>query len=231
MFRSLRLFASFSVCLFLSLTLFPSLTLFISNRREIEKEREELHAREGKSNEKKCRLSLSPSLFLTLPPKKKKKKKKKDVRWCRGSIAERIFAPLAERIREGGGEILGGTAVEQIGVDERTNSITSLRAREAATGKTVQISDLDAVVFAVGVKGMQTLVLNNPEALGTRDEFSRTMRLKTIDCVSVRLWFDSPRKTQFPANVLSGFDGEATGGTFFNLNQIQDEYMKPGAVS
>ena len=123
-------------------------------------------------------LSLSLSLSHTpVPPKKKKKKKKKDVRWCRGSIAERIFAPLAERIREGGGEILGGTAVEQIGVDERTNSITSLRAREAATGKTVQISDLDAVVFAVGVKGMQTLVLNNPEALGTRDEFSRTMRL------------------------------------------------------
>jgi len=82
----------------------------------------------------------------------------------------------------------------------------------------------------VGVKGLQTLVLNNPEALGTRDEFSRTLNLKTIDCVSVRLCFDSPRQTRFPANVLSGFDGEATGGTFFNLNQIQSEYMEPGAV-
>lgn len=95
----------------------------------------------------------------------------------------------------------------------------------------MDISDLDAVVFAVGVKGMQNLVLGNPEALGTRDEFSRTLRLKTIDCVSVRLWFDSARKTRFPANVLAGFDGEATGGTFFNLNMIQDEYMRPGAVS
>ena len=103
-------------------------------------------------------------------------------------------------------------------------------AKEVATGKSVEISDLDAVIFAVGVKGMQTLVMGNPETLGTRDEFSRTMALKTIDCVSVRLWFDSPRRTRFPANVLSGFDGEATGGTFFNLNQIQDEYMEPGAV-
>ena len=115
-------------------------------------------------------------------------------------------------------------------MDEKTNSITSLVAKETATGKKIEIADLDAVVFAMGVKGMQSLVLNNPEALGTRDEFSRTMNLKTIHCVSVRLWFDSARKTRLPANVLSGFDGDATGGTFFNLNQIQDEYMKPGAV-
>ena len=110
-----------------------------------------------------------------------------DVRWCRGSISERIFAPLAERIRAGGGKIFGGRAVERVGVDARTNSITSLQARDTETGQTVDIADLDAVVFAVGVKGLQTLVLNNPEALGTRDEFSRTLNLKTIDCVSVRL--------------------------------------------
>jgi len=175
-------------------------------------------------------LSLPFSLRLSLSPRIPFPPLQQDVRWCRGSISERIFAPLADRIRAGGGRILGGTAVERVVVDPKTNSITSLRAREVATGRAVEVSDLDAVVFAVGVKGMQTLVMDNPETLGTRDEFSRTMSLKTIDCVSVRLWFDSPRRTQFPANVLSGFDGEATGGTFFNLNQIQDEYMEPGAV-
>lgn len=152
-----------------------------------------------------------------------------DVRWCRGSIAEKIFAPLADRIRENSGRILGGVAVERVDVDEKTNSIVAVHGTNRETNEKVSVGDLDAVVFAVGVKGMQNLVLGNQQSLGTRDEFARTLALKTIDCVSVRLWFDSPRETRFPANVLAGFSGQGTGGTFFNLNQIQDEYMRPGA--
>jgi hypothetical protein len=37
-------------------------------------------------------------------------------------------------------------------------------------------------------------------------------------------------RRRFPANVLSGFEPSA-GGTFFNLNQLQDEYRdEPGSV-
>ena len=67
--------------------------------------------------------------------------------------------------------------------------------------------------------------------LAARDEFRRTASLRAIDCVSARLWFDRPVATRFPANVLAGFDGDSTGGTFFNLNAIQDDYRPGGALA
>jgi hypothetical protein len=68
--------------------------------------------------------------------------------------------------------------------------------------------------------GMQKLVSTCP-ILASREEFRRISNLHSIDCIATRLWFDSRVSTQFPANVLGkGFE-EATGGTFFNLNDLQ----------
>lgn len=39
-----------------------------------------------------------------------------DVCWCKGSVAERIFKPLMERIRKAGGSIMGAKAVTDIKV-------------------------------------------------------------------------------------------------------------------
>lgn len=66
---------------------------------------------------------------------------------------------------------------------------------------------------------MQKLVAGCPE-LGERAEFARIANLRSIDCIATRLWFDRRVATQFPANVLSGFE-ECTGGTWFNLNDLQ----------
>jgi hypothetical protein len=66
---------------------------------------------------------------------------------------------------------------------------------------------------------MQKLVASCP-ALAARPEFARVANLQAIDCIAARLWFDRRVATQFPANVLSGFL-ERTGGTFFNLNDLQ----------
>lgn len=67
--------------------------------------------------------------------------------------------------------------------------------------------------------GMQKLVAGCPE-LGSRAEFARIANLRSIDCIATRLWFDRRVSTRFPANVLSGFE-ECTGGTWFNLNDLQ----------
>ena len=68
--------------------------------------------------------------------------------------------------------------------------------------------------------GMQKLVSACP-VLASREEFRRINNLHSIDCISTRLWFDRRVSTQFPANVLGkGFE-DATGGTFFNLNDLQ----------
>ena len=39
-----------------------------------------------------------------------------DVCWCKGSVAERIFEPLVQRIKEGGGNIVGGQFVTDVQV-------------------------------------------------------------------------------------------------------------------
>jgi hypothetical protein len=66
---------------------------------------------------------------------------------------------------------------------------------------------------------MQRLV-SSCTALAAREEFRRIGNLRSIDCVATRLWFDRHVPTQFPANVLSGFE-ECTGATWFNLNDLQ----------
>ena len=66
---------------------------------------------------------------------------------------------------------------------------------------------------------MQKLISACP-TLAARPEFRRIMTLQGLDVMATRPWFDKRVETQFPSNVLSGFE-ETTGGTFFNLNQLQ----------
>lgn len=89
--------------------------------------------------------------------------------------------------------------------------------RDITTGEDVT-HEADALVFAVGVTGMQKLVQASP-ALGKLPEFQRIMNLRGVDVVSTRLWLDKRVQTQFPANVLAGFD-ESMGSTYFNLNDL-----------
>lgn len=96
--------------------------------------------------------------------------------------------------------------------------------RDVTTGETTTF-EADALVFAVGVTGMQKIVQGNP-ALGARPEFRRMMNLRGIDVVSTRLWLDKRVATQFPANVLAGFD-DNMGSTYFNLNDLQARRSSP----
>jgi uncharacterized protein with NAD-binding domain and iron-sulfur cluster len=150
-----------------------------------------------------------------------------DVRWCRGSVAERVLAPLVARIGGAGGSFKWGHAVERVDTDG--DRAVGVVARDRATGAATRL-DVDAVVMAVGIKGMKAIVAASP-GLAARDEFRATASLRTIDCLSARLWFDAPTPTRFPANVLAGFDGPDVGATFFNLNAIQDDYRPGGASS
>lgn len=89
--------------------------------------------------------------------------------------------------------------------------------RDLKTKNTVTY-EADALVFAVGITGMQKIIRANT-ALGSRDEFRRVMNLRGIDVVSTRLWLDKRVSTQYPANVLAGFDDDM-GSTYFNLNDL-----------
>ncbi|CAL5218947.1 g699 [Coccomyxa viridis] len=166
-----------------------------------------------------------------------------DVCWARGSVSELLFAPLVEHIGRAGGNIVGGRLVSDLRLDQATGAVSAVVSRDREGNETVH--EADAVVFAIGITvslkiirannsvvhaGMQKLVSACP-VLASREEFRRINNLHSIDCISTRLWFDRRVSTQFPANVLGkGFE-DATGGTFFNLNDLQDEYRdEPGSV-
>mmetsp|Transcript_13605 Transcript_13605/g.49465 ORF Transcript_13605/g.49465 Transcript_13605/m.49465 type:complete len:454 (-) Transcript_13605:248-1609(-) len=141
-----------------------------------------------------------------------------DIRWCKGSVSELIFQPLVNSIKDKGGKILGGHFVTEIaGESGRVQSVTC-KVKDGSE----KVFQADAVVFAVGIKAMQKIVPPSP-ILAQHQSFRNIMNLKGIDCIATRLWFDRIVQVKNPANVLSQFDQDV-GGTFFILNDLQDEY-------
>ncbi|GAX73691.1 hypothetical protein CEUSTIGMA_g1142.t1 [Chlamydomonas eustigma] len=152
-----------------------------------------------------------------------------DVCWCKGTIAERIFSPLIRRIEAKGGSIVGSRVVTGLELGEN-GEVTAVKAMDKDTGLDT-IYPADALVFAIGVGGMQKLVSSCPQ-LASLPEFRATMNLKSLDVVATRIWLDKKVNTKYPANVLSGFEPVAgAGATYFHLNDLQDEYRDaPGSV-
>jgi uncharacterized protein with NAD-binding domain and iron-sulfur cluster len=155
-----------------------------------------------------------------------------DVVWCRGTVGEMIFRPWVQRIEQAGGKVFTQRRVTDLiladgdsGNGEKTGSLPT------ATGVVCgdEVFEADAVVFAVGVSGMQKIVSNSP-ALRSRPEFRNLMNLGAIDVLATRLWFDRPVAIPHPSNACFGFD-TTTGWTFFDLNALHDEHrQEPGSV-
>ena len=82
--------------------------------------------------------------------------------------------------------------------------------------------DADAVIFAVGVTGMQKIVQSS-SSLHNRSEFRDVMNLGAVDVLATRLWFDRKIAVPNPSNACFGFH-PTTGSTFFDLNGLHDAY-------
>ena len=148
-----------------------------------------------------------------------------DVRWIRtGSIAEQLIAPLAERLLDSGLlTVLGGTLATRLNFDQPGEAIRSVEVRCKATGRSSVVDDVDAVVLAVGAKGMHALMAESPRCSDVLPELVAAGGLGAIDVVSVRLWLDRTIAVADPANVFSRFDAlQGAGATFFMLDQLQD---------
>jgi hypothetical protein len=84
------------------------------------------------------------------------------------------------------------------------------------------IEDVDAVVLAVGAKGMGALMAQSPQCAALVPELVRAGTLGSIDVVSIRLWLDRYVPVADPANVFSRFTAlKGAGATFFMLDQLQ----------
>ncbi|MBD2461400.1 FAD-dependent oxidoreductase [Oscillatoria sp. FACHB-1407] len=142
-----------------------------------------------------------------------------DVVWCRGTVGEMIFRPWVERIEQAGGRVLTQRRV----TDVRLETVgETLKATGVVCGN--EVFEADAVIFAVGVTGMQKIVSNSPN-LRRLPEFCKLMNLGAIDVLATRLWFDRKVSVPRPSNACFGFD-TTTGWTFFDLNTLHDEWQE-----
>ena len=149
-----------------------------------------------------------------------------DVRWIKSkSIAEHLFAPLSERLQdEHQLQVMGGTLATGLNISTDSRSVLSMEARLVTTGRSGVIENVDAVVLAVGAKGMGALMANSPECAALTPELVRAGSLDAIDVVSVRLWLDRTISVADPANVFSRFSAlKGSGATFFMLDQLQHD--------
>ncbi|URD49744.1 FAD-dependent oxidoreductase [Chroococcidiopsis sp. CCNUC1] len=137
-----------------------------------------------------------------------------DVVWCRGTVGEKIFRPWVEQIEQAGGKILSNRRVSDILLDSEG------LAKAVVCGD--EVFEADAVIFAVGVSGMQKIV-SGSSSLQNRKEFRNLMNLGAVDVLATRLWCDRKIHIPRPSNACFGFDA-TTGWTFFDLNALHDEY-------
>ena len=137
-----------------------------------------------------------------------------DVVWCRGTVAEQIFRPWCNRIQSTGGQILTQRRVTDLRLDDQGCANGVICGGE--------VYEADAIIFAVGVTGMQKIVCNSP-SLQHYPEFANVMNLGAIDVLATRLWFDRKIEIPRPSNACFGFD-PTTGWTFFDLNALHDTY-------
>ncbi|CAM9460726.1 unnamed protein product, partial [Ectocarpus sp. 13 AM-2016] len=121
-----------------------------------------------------------------------------DVRWCTGSVTEKIFAPMVDKIKArnpnknygscgNGGEIRGGMFVTDVEVGD-DHKVTSVLAKNA-DGETVPF-EADAVVMCVSVQGVKKLLSSCTGLSAARPDLRRAMSLRSVDVMATRLWFD-----------------------------------------
>lgn len=148
-----------------------------------------------------------------------------DVVWCRGTVGERIFRPWVEKIEQAGGQVLTQRRVSDVRLQAEGGANPVVNGVVCGD----EVFEADAVIFAVGVTGMQKIV-GSSATLHQSPEFSNLMNLNAIDVLATRLWFDRKVSVPLPSNACFGFDA-TTGWTFFDLNALHDEWQDaPGSV-
>lgn len=150
-----------------------------------------------------------------------------DVVWCRGTVGEQIFQPWVQHIEQAGGKVLTQRRVTDLMIEPQAGRDGKPQITGVVCGD--ERFDADAVIFAVGVTGMQKIVAQS-STLRQFPEFCNLMNLGAIDVLATRLWFDRKVPVPLPSNACFGFDN-TTGWTFFDLNALHDEWQQePGSV-
>lgn len=143
-----------------------------------------------------------------------------DVVWPRDTVGKIIFKPMTEKIVSMGGTIRTSTRLIDVILDESGTSLKQIVTANSSLQK--KFEDFDAVIFAVGISGLQA-ILRSSQTLASLAQFRNVSNLSAIDVMAVRLYFDRKIRIEFDSNACFGFD-ESTGWTYFNLNAIHDQF-------
>ena len=117
-----------------------------------------------------------------------------DVRWCRGSITEKIFNPWSEKLQEKGNvKFRGGakvTSIVEVNDDDdpsgdNTNNHPSFRV---TLNEGDDVIDADCIVFAIGGVSLKRLLPACPP-LVKLPQSKDWEKFRGITCVAVRLFF------------------------------------------
>ena len=159
-----------------------------------------------------------------------------DVRWCKGNIGDKIFAPWVKQMenkeRKDGMrqsvEFLTSTRVVGFEKNDDGTNISKVLCEttgdESSSKTSVVLDDVDAVVFAVGGAALGNFVKYSP-VLAEHSEFRRFANLRGTGVLATRLYLDKVIDTPYSANACWGFD-KGVGMTFFDitkLHQLLDE--------
>ena len=114
-----------------------------------------------------------------------------DVRWCRGSIGEKIFHPWRRQLENRGVDFRNGAKVACItkNADEETLPEGKLRkyAVQLDASDEDSVIQCDAVVLAVGALAAGRLAKSSP-ALSSIDSTQNFDKLRGVTCIAVRLF-------------------------------------------
>ena len=184
-----------------------------------------------------------------------------DVRWCRGSIAELIFAPWEKQLRDRGVVVRGGARVESI-VQTDMAMIDVVEEKVGTHKYTVTLSDdtieCDAVVLAVGATSMAKIASSSP-AIASLPASKDFDKLRGVTCVAVRLFLKTHEtitsdlegglhdKTQLPPDIakamsdspiavcgagIGGIDElKETGFCIYDLQRMHDEFSVDNGIT
>jgi uncharacterized protein with NAD-binding domain and iron-sulfur cluster len=157
-----------------------------------------------------------------------------DVRWCRGTISDRIFNPWIQRLLVGGTVDLRGNA--------KVTKLTNNRdGKFSVTINEKETIECDAVVLAVGITAAKRLLTTCPP-LSAVPSTSSWNELRGVTCVCCRLFFSGPA---LPRSIQDAMHDSPvavcgprimpelaeTGFCIYDLQRMQDEFRSDQRVS
>jgi len=170
-----------------------------------------------------------------------------DVRWCRGSISEKIFEPWQQQLEKRGVIVQGGSRVSSI---EKNDSGYKIQLDSMDGGENDTI-ECDAVVLAVGATAAGRLA-SSSSAISSLEGSKDFDKLRGVTCVAVRLFLKpsatitsnlnggSYSETQLPQDVakamsdspitvcgadIGGIDElKETGFCIYDLQRMHNEF-------